>query len=71
MIWCRCLPNLYSIIQECWLQPALLITLLYRFDSAGVDTQASVESDGKWAVFFCAVSVLAQVGGYTVLGVLL
>jgi len=40
---CVAVSQFILTIQGCWLQPALLITLLYRFDSAGVDTQASVE----------------------------
>ncbi len=50
---------------ECWLQPALLITLLYRFNSAGVDTQASERVMANGQCFLCRRSVLAQVGGYT------
>ena len=50
---------------ECWLQPALLMTLLYRFDSAGVDTQAPERVMANGQCFLCRRSVLAQVGGYT------
>ena len=50
---------------ECWLQPALLITLLYRFDSAGVDSQASERVMANGQCFLCRRSVLAQLGGYT------
>lgn len=50
---------------ECWLQPALLITLIYRFDSAGVDTQASERVMANGQCFLCRRSVLAQLGGYT------
>jgi dolichol-phosphate mannosyltransferase len=49
---------------ECWLQPALLITLLYRFDPAGVNTQASERVMANGQCFLCRRSVLAQVGGY-------
>lgn len=50
---------------EWWLQPALLMTLLYRFDSAGVnsDTPERVMANGQ--CFMCRRSVLASVGGYT------
>ena len=50
---------------ECWLQPALLITLLYRFDPAGVNTQVSERVMANGQCFLCRRSVLAQVGGYT------
>lgn len=50
---------------ECWLQPALLITLLYRFDPAGVNTQAAERVMANGQCFLCRRSVLAQVGGYT------
>jgi dolichol-phosphate mannosyltransferase len=50
---------------ECWLQPALLMTLLYRFDSAGVDTQVGERVMANGQCFLCRCSVLAQVGGYT------
>ncbi len=50
---------------ECWLQPALLMTLLYRFDSAGVDTQVAERVMANGQCFLCRRSALAQVGGYT------
>lgn len=50
---------------ECWLQPALLMTLLYRFDSAGVNTQVAERVMANGQCFLCRRSVLAQVGGYT------
>ena len=49
---------------ECWLQPALLMTLLYRFDSAGVNTQTAERVMANGQCFLCRRSVLAQVGGY-------
>ncbi len=49
---------------ECWLQPALLITLLYRFDPAGVNTQEPQRVMANGQCFLCRRSVLAQVGGY-------
>ena len=50
---------------ECWLQPALLITLLYRFESAGVDTDIAERVMANGQCFLCRRSVLAAVGGYT------
>lgn len=49
---------------EWWLQPALLVTLLYRFEPAGA---AAVTGDRVMAngqCFLCRRSVLAAVGGY-------
>lgn len=49
---------------ECWLQPALLMTLLYRFNPAGSDSQADrVMANGQ--CFLCRRAVLAQMDGYT------
>lgn len=53
---------------ECWLQPALLITLLYRFDSAGVDTSVAERVMANGQCFLCRRSALAHVGGYTSAG---
>ena len=50
---------------ECWLQPALLFTLIYRFDSAGVNTQVPERVMANGQCFLCRRSVLAQLGGYT------
>ena len=50
---------------ECWLQPALLMTLLYRFESAGVDAQAPQRVMANGQCYLCRRSVLASVGGYT------
>lgn len=50
---------------ECWLQPALLITLIYRFDPAGVNTQVAERVMANGQCFLCRRSVLAQLGGYT------
>ena len=50
---------------ECWLQPALLMTLLYRFDPAGVNTPVAERVMANGQCFLCRRSVLAQVGGYT------
>lgn len=50
---------------ECWLQPALLMTLLYRFDSAGVDTEVAERVMANGQCFLCRRSALVEVGGYT------
>ena len=50
---------------ESWLQPALLMTLLYRFDSAGVDARVAERVMANGQCFLCRRSVLAAVGGYT------
>lgn len=50
---------------ESWLQPALLMTLLYRFDPAGVNTQVAERVMANGQCFLCRRSVLAQMGGYT------
>ncbi|MEO1374848.1 MAG: 2'-O-glycosyltransferase CruG [Cyanobacteria bacterium J06635_10] len=50
---------------EFLLQPALLMTLLYRFDSAGVNTQASERVMANGQCFLCRRSVLDSVKGYT------
>jgi len=50
---------------ECWLQPALLMTLLYRFDSAGVDAAVAERVMANGQCFLCRRVVLAQVGGYS------
>jgi dolichol-phosphate mannosyltransferase len=58
---------------EWWFQPALLMTLLYRFDSAGVRNRSSADlaqsahqrvmANGQ--CFLCRRSVLVQLDGYT------
>ena len=50
---------------EWWLQPALLMTLLYRFDSAGVTPSASERVMANGQCFLCRRSVLEKLGGYT------
>jgi len=50
---------------ECWLQPALLITLLYRFNPAGSKTQVADRVMANGQCFLCRREVLAQMGGYT------
>lgn len=50
---------------ECWLQPALLMTLVYRFgpSGAGEGTAERVMANGQ--CFLCRRSVLASLGGYS------
>jgi dolichol-phosphate mannosyltransferase len=50
---------------EWLLQPALLITLLYRFDSAGVNAQNPERVMANGQCFLCRRSVLEKVGGYS------
>jgi dolichol-phosphate mannosyltransferase len=50
---------------ECWLQPALLMTLLYRFDPAGITTEQPERVMANGQCFLCRRSVLAAVGGYS------
>ncbi|NJM69016.1 MAG: glycosyltransferase [Scytonema sp. RU_4_4] len=50
---------------ECWLQPALLMTLLYRFNPAGVNAENSERVMANGQCYLCRRSVLAAVGGYT------
>ncbi|MBD2136953.1 glycosyltransferase [Anabaena sp. FACHB-1237] len=50
---------------ECWLQPALLMTLLYRFDPTGIYTEAPERVMANGQCFLCKRSVLQSVEGYT------
>ncbi|WP_373541852.1 2'-O-glycosyltransferase CruG [Chamaesiphon sp.] len=50
---------------EWWLQPALLMTLLYRFDSSGVRNQPPDRVMANGQCFLCRRQVLVQLGGYT------
>ena len=50
---------------EWCLQPALLMTLLYRFDSAGVDAVSSDRVMANGQCFLCRRSVLTRLDGYT------
>jgi dolichol-phosphate mannosyltransferase len=50
---------------ECWLQPALLMTLLYRFDPAGIHTEQPERVMANGQCFLCRRSVLVAVNGYT------
>jgi dolichol-phosphate mannosyltransferase len=49
---------------EWWLQPALLVTLLYRFDSAGVNTANPERVMANGQCFFCRREVLEALAGY-------
>ncbi|MUG99044.1 glycosyltransferase, partial [Scytonema sp. UIC 10036] len=53
---------------ECWLQPALLMTLLYRFNPAGVNSEQPERVMANGQCFLCRRSVLAAVGGYSSAG---
>ena len=50
---------------EWWLQPALLMTLLFRFESAGVDTGSSSRVMANGQCFLCRREVLNKLDGYT------
>ena len=50
---------------ECWLQPALLMTLLYRFAPTGIYTEQPERVMANGQCFLCRRSVLTAVGGYT------
>jgi dolichol-phosphate mannosyltransferase len=50
---------------EWWLQPALLMTLLYRFDSSGVRAQSPDRVMANGQCFLCRRAVLERLGGYT------
>lgn len=50
---------------ELWLQPALLMTLVYRFGAAGEIANKPDRVMANGQCFFCRRSVLDAVGGYT------
>jgi dolichol-phosphate mannosyltransferase len=50
---------------ECWLQPSLLLTLLYRFDPAGTRISQPERVMANGQCFLCRRSVLATMNGYT------
>jgi dolichol-phosphate mannosyltransferase len=50
---------------ECWLQPALLMTLLYRFDPTGIYTEQPERVMANGQCFLCRRSVLKAVNGYS------
>ncbi|MEC4985061.1 MAG: glycosyltransferase family 2 protein [Oscillatoria sp. PMC 1068.18] len=49
---------------EWWLQPALLMTLLYRFDPAGAKAVSPERVMANGQCFLCRREVLVQLGGY-------
>jgi dolichol-phosphate mannosyltransferase len=53
---------------ELWLQPSLLITLLYRFGAAGETVQTPERMMANGQCFFCRRALLAQMGGYRLAG---
>ncbi|BAS55879.1 hypothetical protein NIES2135_48290 [Leptolyngbya boryana NIES-2135] len=50
---------------ELWLQPALLMTLVYRFGAAGEVGSSPERVMANGQCFFCRRSLLEKVGGYT------
>jgi dolichol-phosphate mannosyltransferase len=50
---------------ELWLQPALLLTLVYRFGPTGTDAHTADQVMANGQCFFCRKSVLQAVNGYT------
>ncbi|MGB3512384.1 MAG: 2'-O-glycosyltransferase CruG [Microcoleaceae cyanobacterium] len=50
---------------EVWLQPALLITLVYRFGPTGTEAETPERVMANGQCFLCRRSVLAEVGGYS------
>jgi dolichol-phosphate mannosyltransferase len=50
---------------EIWLQPALLMTLVYRFGAAGETSNAPERVMANGQCFFCRRSLLVLVNGYT------
>ncbi len=50
---------------EIWLQPALLMTLVYRFGAAGETSNPPERVMANGQCFFCRRSLLVQVNGYT------
>jgi dolichol-phosphate mannosyltransferase len=50
---------------EWLLQPALLVTLLYRFDSAGVNSNNPKRVMANGQCFFCRRAVLEKLNGYS------
>lgn len=50
---------------ELWLQPALLMTLVYRFGPTGAGSESPQRVMANGQCFLCKRSVLTQLGGYT------
>ena len=51
---------------EFWLQPALLMTLVYRFGPSGSDSESAERVMANGQCFLIRRSLLEQMGGYTV-----
>ncbi len=51
---------------ELWLQPALLMTLVYRFGATGAIADGSERVMANGQCFLCRRSLLVSLGGYTV-----
>ena len=49
---------------EVWLQPALLMTLVYRFGPAGAPGDGPERAMANGQCFFCRRDLLAEMGGY-------
>lgn len=52
-------------VGEWWLQPALLMTLLFRFESSGVDTSSHSTIMANGQCFLIKRSILAKINGYS------
>ena len=52
-------------VGEWWLQPALLMTLLYRFESSGVDAKSAETVMANGQCFLIKREVLEAIDGYT------
>jgi dolichol-phosphate mannosyltransferase len=50
---------------EWWLQPALLITLVYRFGPTGINSESAERVMANGQCFLCRREVLTKVEGYT------
>lgn len=50
---------------EWWLQPALLMTLLFRFESSGVDTTSHSTIMANGQCFLIKRNILVQINGYS------
>ena len=50
---------------ELWLQPALLMTLIYRFGAAGETTNGADRVMANGQCYFCRRSLLVELDGYT------
>jgi dolichol-phosphate mannosyltransferase len=50
---------------ELWLQPALLMTLVYRFGATGAAADGAERVMANGQCFLCRRSLLVQLGGYT------